>query len=571
MSSPLLQRLSMGVAVFLLVAGCRGLDLKSGGFPCSAEGHCPSPFVCQNGALCVSPDAAADAAMEHAANVDAPIGDVNGDSARPIDAPKSEVASDALAEKSDGGTADGCVADAACDADPCAGVTCTVAGEVCQHGACVDPCATMTCPGQKCVSGACVDLCVGVQCGASQTCMAGRCTDNCVGPTCACANVTCPATQKCVAGACQSNCTGVTCTSGQRCDAASGSCVLLCMGVTCSATQKCDPSSGSCVPLCTGVTCAATQHCAAATGACVDNCVGVSCPTGQKCVSSTATCVPNCTGVTCGANLKCDPGTGTCVDNCAGVTCGANLKCDSSTGSCVDICTGGGTGTAAHCCTSPDCPQSTLPICSGHTCVAIAVGQTCTSSGQCGTGHCAVASTGTGSICCQTACNGACDSACGRADGVCIHKGARTLCGTIPGPNPGTNDVFEVCDGNGGCVAPKVYCRAAAPSCQLDATHACCSRLAMPGDPGSIQERACGAVSTCVPLFTNSQASGESCRSTSDCPTGQTCCQTGQDASLWNVCATSCGSSPVVCDPNASTCTSPTMCVDSGDSFFVCF
>ena len=214
-------------------------------------------------------------------------------------------------------------------------------------------------------------------------------------------------------------------------------------------------------------------------------------------------------------------------------------------------------------------------MCGNHACVAQAVGQACTGDTQCGSGFCVTQSGASGKVCCQNACAGACNSGCRANDGVCIHKdkASRTQCGKITFTSPGEDDIFQTCDGAGNCVAPSVRCGASAPSCNLDSSHFCCSRFADATDPSSIQARTCGPLSTCVPWHTNSQAQGEACRLTADCPAGQQCCLAGSDASLWQVCAPNCqaAGAKIACDPTASDCPSGTTCQSYGGGFYICF
>ena len=60
--------------------------------------------------------------------------------------------------------------------DPCAGVVCEP-GLACHRGRCVDPlCWRVKCPGREvCEDGACMDPCANITCGKKQRCVNGEC------------------------------------------------------------------------------------------------------------------------------------------------------------------------------------------------------------------------------------------------------------------------------------------------------------------------------------------------------------------------------------------------------------
>jgi hypothetical protein len=106
------------------------------------------------------------------------------------------------------------------------------ATELCVSGSCVaNPCAGVTCSnaGEYCTDGQCVRSCSGVECGRGQECVRGACVDTC--PT--------------------------SCGSRRVCDLDSKACIEdACLGVVCGGGQVCDPRDGSCVrDPCLGVTC----------------------------------------------------------------------------------------------------------------------------------------------------------------------------------------------------------------------------------------------------------------------------------------------------------------------------
>jgi hypothetical protein len=155
---------------------------------------------------------------------------------------------------------------------------CTVAGQVCDKGSCVDACGTgefrcptlFTCSGGHCVEDACLDK----DCPMGQACKAGACVEPCSG-------VVCPQGEECQLGRCVNPCDGVQCSAGKVCER--GLCVSNCDCRGCDDGLECG-SDGRCSdPLCVGVDCGAGQKCSA--GECKDLCAGVVCPNGGQCLN----------------------------------------------------------------------------------------------------------------------------------------------------------------------------------------------------------------------------------------------------------------------------------------------
>ncbi len=128
-----------------------------------------------------------------------------------------------------------CGADGRCAEDRCAGVTCAD-GQLCEAGGCVEACAGVACPvGRACRAGRCVDPCATLDCGECGACQEGRCVPRCSASSCsagqscvdgvcvptACAD--CPAGTACGDVACVDACAEAVCPRGERCEA--GDCV----------------------------------------------------------------------------------------------------------------------------------------------------------------------------------------------------------------------------------------------------------------------------------------------------------------------------------------------------------
>jgi hypothetical protein len=243
---------------------------------------------------------------------------------------------------------------------------------------------------------------------------------------------------------------------------------------------------------------------------------------------------PSCPGACQGAVT-----TTKCVypaNQCRGQSCSSNVLVSAA------FCDAGGACPAGS---SMACP-STAPVCDagGTQCVKVGVGATCGSDAGCTSGRCG------GGRCCAAglSCTGPCDTGACDSGGACVHQQPRTKCGTtIPGPNPGANDTFSVCDATGACLVPYAFCGTTNPSsCQLTATQACCSHS---DNPDTTQT--CGARATCIAAGQGSGIGMENCRVNADCPTGLKCCRDGEDNS-WRVCQTDC--TPAACDPRLIDC-----------------
>lgn len=179
----------------------------------------------------------------------------------------------------------------ACTAAPCgAGGTLCGAGQVCEYGACVDPCAGVHCAtGATCASGVCSGGgCYNASCAPGLVCHDGACAAD------PCATVACPSGTFCRAGDCVQACTFVTCPAGQRCGADGFCAPDLCAGKACAPDQVCVGGACEADP-CLGLGCGRGQVCDA--GKCVDDpCASIACPAGQclggQCYAAAVTAPP---------------------------------------------------------------------------------------------------------------------------------------------------------------------------------------------------------------------------------------------------------------------------------------
>lgn len=175
----------------------------------------------------------------------------------------------------------------ACQVAPCgAGTAACAVGQICEFGACADPCAGVHCGvGATCASGACSGGgCYNTGCAPGLVCRSGACEAD------PCAMVACPGGTFCRAGDCVQACTFVACPAGERCDA-DGFCAKdLCAGKSCPPDQVCVNGACAADP-CLGIGCSQGQVCDG--GRCVDDpCAAISCPAGQcldgQCYSAAA-------------------------------------------------------------------------------------------------------------------------------------------------------------------------------------------------------------------------------------------------------------------------------------------
>ena len=128
------------------------------------------------------------------------------------------------------------------------------AGEECQDGTCVDPCAGVSCEvWEECVGGACVDTsCTGpgISCPPGQYCVDHQCqADPCTNADCDveeyCVQTSCDASGICDEASCEPLC---YCQDGELCDAeAEEGCVEdLCADTQCGLGQRCNQTTGLC-------------------------------------------------------------------------------------------------------------------------------------------------------------------------------------------------------------------------------------------------------------------------------------------------------------------------------------
>jgi hypothetical protein len=106
--------------------------------------------------------------------------------------------------------------------------------------------------------------------------------------------------------------------------------------------------------------------------------------------------------------------------------------CDSST------CNPDGL-TCAPECTATSCPPGQICAATHHCVDAIALGQTCTTDGECGSGHCV------DGVCCDGPCDGVCSS--------CALPGREGMCKPFSSGTDPEDECSggETCDGHGAC------------------------------------------------------------------------------------------------------------------------
>ncbi|HEY6040196.1 MAG TPA: hypothetical protein VIV58_38195, partial [Kofleriaceae bacterium] len=284
-------------------------------------------------------------------------------------------------------------------------IDCAITNQLCENGACVDPCNGVACTTPP------PDACTGTMSttyAANGTCASTTGTAVChydaTTTNCAAANGACDL----ASGHCTAPCTGVTCTTPPAASCSNGS------STTYAATGTCDGTSGTavCDYTPTTVSCAdAHQVCDGASGLCVDPCQGVTCSTPPP-----PSCGANNVSTTYSATGTCDGSTGSPVCSYAATAkdCAAiGQTCDGATGLCTDPCTGVS-------CTTPPPPHcdATTPT----TSISFAAAGTCDSTS--GSPVCTYAATPTDC----TATNQTCDP----ATGLCADPCTLTSCTTPP-------------------------------------------------------------------------------------------------------------------------------------------
>lgn len=284
-----------------------------------------------------------------------------------------------------------------CQDDPCAGVKCPDARQICRSGQCISPPTCVfdkDCPGQQlCVGGKCINpTCDGTSgCQANEFCLQGACvSDPCAAVSCnngeicrggqckpSCAGVFCKPTETCVDGQCAADpCLGKQCATGERC--VNGNCVKdPCEGDSCKQGRVCLVDKCDTDP-CLTLKCPGGQSCKQ--GQCVGDlpcksdkdCPGDNVCLGGKCVP------PGCYVQTCAQGNLCIKGE--CKPNSCGATnCRSDEICRPVDGKCIKLCrcqTGQRCNAAGECEADP---------CDGKTCKE---GERC-ESGQCVPDDCA--------------------------------------------------------------------------------------------------------------------------------------------------------------------------------------
>ena len=387
-------------------------------------------------------------------------------------------------------------------------VDCAITNQVCDNGACVDPCNGVTCttpPADMCTGTmsttyAATGTCDGT--GGTPVCHYTPTTTNCAAANGACDMAT---------GHCTAPCTGVTCTTPPAASCSNGS------STTYAATGTCDGTTGTavCSYAPTTTDCIAENGaCDAGSGLCVTPCVGVTCTTpppatcnGTK--STTYATAGTCTGTSGTAVCGYTPTTVDCADN--------NQTCDGATGLCTNVCTGVS-------CTTPPPPHcdATTPT----TSVSFAATGTC--NGSSGSPVCEYAATSTDC----TATNQTCDP----GTGLCADPCTLTSC-TTPPPATCTANTLRTfaspgtCGSTGGVptcsYAPTDtpcgagFCQASTASCLADCGGSNCTTPPAPFCTGDTLTTY-GATGTCD--TTGSPTCVYTPSSTTDCTlTGQTC------------------------------------------------
>jgi hypothetical protein len=482
--------------------------------------------------------------------------------------------------------------------------TCAADGD-CASGHCVDGvCCASVCSGacQACnrTAGTCTTVTSGApvgarSCGSYAACTATGCATSCaVDADCVatayCAGSVCVA-RTVLAGACTSDhqCLSGHCADGVCCDkACNGQCEACDLATTvgtCNATlgaphgtrtpcaaggydcaSACDGTNRTaCGPGPSGLVCG-TSACVGGVERHVGKCDGAgSCADGAKSCGGFA-CGASACKVTCAANADCAAGYFCSSGSCApvaglGVACAAASDC--ATGFCTD----------GVCCAQASCGTGKTCAAPGNagTCKSVN-GTACTVASECGSQRCV------DHVCCASFCNGQCE-ACDVPDhlGTCAPvthapHGARQACFDGGGnvcmarACDGADSAFcsgyakaqetpcaparcdgealvpeSVCDGAGGCAAPKsVACTpfrcvdaACATGCTTDdqcaSGYHCAGGTCLQGATCSADRRSSvpkggGAPVDCAPyLCISSGDCGKVCSTSDDCTPGNAC------------------------------------------------
>jgi Lamin Tail Domain len=336
------------------------------------------------------------------------------------------------------GTCDGSSGSAVCsyaehDTD------CTATSQVCDAGACVDPCDGVTCDTPP------MDDCTGDT--RNQYPATGTCDGSSGSPVCVYTPTTTDCTttdQACSAGACVDPCDAITCVSPPGNDCTAG------VWTSYPASGICSSPGG--VPQCdyapTTTDCGAQNLACDTTNGCYDACGSVTCdaPPGNDCTGDVFT--------TYAATGTCDSTTGVCTYAPTTDDCGAqNLACDTTNG-CYDAC-------AAVTCDAP--PGND---CTGDVFTTYAATGTCDST----TGTCSYAATPTD---CAAA-DQACDTSLG-----CYDPCPSFTCDTPP-PAECNGGILSVYDASGTCSSP-----GGVPECAYGTTDTDCAAADLACDAGS--------------------------------------------------------------------------------------
>ncbi len=461
---------------------------------------------------------------------------------------------------------------------------------VCGANACLGSCtANAQCAaGFACASNGTCEKANGQTCSASSDCASGACVSNGTFKICCntgCTDATCGSTAFCKpdGSACKTHAAGETCGSGV--DTCSPDNLSSIAAPTCGGGQCVTPNPVACNPgyLCSGAgvcatSCQTNASCNTSAGySCINNLCAkegngqtcttdANCTPGSFCISDgnggKMCCAADCTDASCGTKAACAPGGLSCQTH-LGDTCGqASCSSDNLSSIAAGTCDGAGNCTAASpvvctpylcaggncrttCTMDANCDTAAGYSCINGHCAKEANGQPCSTNANCASGgHCISDGNG-GKMCCAAVCT---DVACGTkaactsdGSGCQTHQG--DTCGTATCSDSLHSVATGKCDGVGGCTLPDpVPCA--------------------PGD------------------HCTGGSCGNSCNTSSDCPSGYTCsahqcqpqsglggaCQTNGDCStgtcVGNICcATPCTDSPPcgtkgVCLSDGSACQS---------------